>query len=191
MQEDCTNAENWPKGRTRRLPFICCVHSSFVTWSLQVHPYVRGRFAETIPLVSVVLGRLKPTSFNLAFPPVWIGGEKKISLLSQLSGEILAALEVASYPAIPIWRRGEEERLLHTVVRMHLISKKSWKIGYPGNFSCNSDATFVEFLQPQYSLVWSWHAVQVLCLVVRIFLSCVIRSSEVSDFAYIVYMLQI
>ena len=60
---------------------------------------------------------------------------------------------VASYPGIPIWRRGEEEHLVHTVVRMRLISEKSRKMGYPGNFPCNGDVTFVEFLQPQYSLV--------------------------------------
>ena len=33
----------------------------------------------------------------------------------------------------------EQERLIHTVVHMHLISEKSRKMGYPGNFHCNSD----------------------------------------------------
>ena len=34
---------------------------------------------------------------------------------------------VASYPGVPIWRRGEEEHLIHTVVCMRFISKKSQK----------------------------------------------------------------
>ena len=38
----------------------------------------------------------------------------------------------------------EEEHLVHTVVCMRLISEKSQKIGYPGNFLCNGD------VQPQY-----------------------------------------
>ena len=45
-------------------------------------------------------------------------------LVTDLSG---SEQDVASYPGIPIWRRGEEERLVHTVVRMHLISEKSQK----------------------------------------------------------------
>ena len=94
-------------------------------------------------------------------------------------------LTVASNPGVLIWRRGVGQRLVHTVVRMHLISEKSRNIAYPANFPCNGDVIFVEFLQPQYSLVWLWRAVRVLCLVVHIFRTCVIRSSEVSDFAYI------
>ena len=60
---------------------------------------------------------------------------------------------VASHPGVPIWSRGEEERLVHIVLCMRLISEKSLKIGYPGSFPCNGDVTFVDFLQPQYSLV--------------------------------------
>ena len=60
---------------------------------------------------------------------------------------------IASYPGVPIWRRGEEERPVHSVVHMRLISGKSRKIGYSGNFPCNGDVTLVEFFQPQYNLV--------------------------------------
>ena len=52
---------------------------------------------------------------------------------------------LASFPGVPIpaWRRDVEERLVCTVVRMHLVSEKSQKMGYSGNLSCNDD------VQPQ------------------------------------------
>ena len=58
---------------------------------------------------------------------------------------------VASYPGVPIliWRRGEDEHLVHTVVHMHLISENSRKMGYPGNFPCNGHVRIGNFLQPQ------------------------------------------
>ena len=37
----------------------------------------------------------------------------------QCAGEVLAL-----YPGVPVWRRGEEEHLVHTVVYMHLISNQ-------------------------------------------------------------------
>ena len=40
---------------------------------------------------------------------------------------ILELYKLASYPGVPIWRRGEKERLVHIVVRMRLISEKSRK----------------------------------------------------------------
>ena len=38
-----------------------------------------------------------------------------------------SSIYLALFPGIPIpsWRRGEEERLVHTVVRRYLISEKS------------------------------------------------------------------
>ena len=49
-----------------------------------------------------------------------------------------APAKLASFPGvrIPVWRRGEEECLVHTVVNIHLISEKFRKMGYPGNFLC-------------------------------------------------------
>ena len=42
------------------------------------------------------------------------------------SSELHVHVTLASYPGvpIPIWRRGEEERLVHTVMRMRLISNQ-------------------------------------------------------------------
>ena len=54
-----------------------------------------------------------------------------------------------SFPGIPIpiWRRAEKKRLVHTVVHMLLISEKSQKMGYPGHFPYNGDVKILECLQ--------------------------------------------
>ena len=54
--------------------------------------------------------------------PVWPNVSVAYEWLTGGPNVLLAGWVLASFPSVQIWRRGEEERLVHTVVCMHLIS---------------------------------------------------------------------
>ena len=52
-----------------------------------------------------------------------------------------------------IWRRDEEERLVHTVLIIHLNSEKSQNKSYHDNFLCNGQLTLTNLIMLCHSSV--------------------------------------